>query len=71
VGFHKRGAVETAARVRSFFRQDSVEVIPYALDTADLYAGIRAKMGVSSAEATHLACAASAGIDYFLPMTRI
>ncbi len=66
VGFHKRGAIDMAARVRSFFQQDSVEVIPYTLETADLYADIRARAGVSSADAIHLACAASAGIDLFL-----
>ena len=66
VGFYKRGASETAARVRNFFRQDSVEVIPYTLETADLYADIRARIGVSSADAIHLACAASAGTDLFL-----
>lgn len=65
-GFHKRGALETAARVRSFFQQDSVRVIPYTLETADLYADIRARQRVSSAGAIHLACAASAGIDLFL-----
>ena len=66
VGFHKRHAIETAARVRTFFRQDSVEVIPYTLETADLYAEIRAGSGLSSAEAIHLACAASVGTDLFL-----
>ena len=64
VGFHKRGAMETAARVRNFFRGNSVEVIPYTLDTSDLYADIRARIGVSSADAIHLACAA--GTDLFL-----
>jgi predicted nucleic acid-binding protein len=66
VGFHKRGAMETAARVRNFFRGDSVEVIPYTLDTSDLYAEIRTRIGVSSADAIHLACAATAGTDLFL-----
>ena len=66
VGFHKRGALETAARVRNFFRQDSVEIIPYTLETADLYAEIRAGSGLSSADSIHLACAASAGTDLFL-----
>jgi predicted nucleic acid-binding protein len=66
VGFHKRGATEAAARVRNFFRQSSIEVIPYNLDTSDLYADIRARIGVSSADAIHLACAASAGIDLLL-----
>jgi predicted nucleic acid-binding protein len=66
VGFYKRGAIETAAQVRNFFRQDSVEVIPYTLETADLYANLRAQAGVSSAGAIHLACAATAGTDLFL-----
>ncbi len=66
VGFHKRHEVETAARVRNFFRQDFVGLIPYTLDTADMYAEIRAGSGLSSAEAIHLACAATAGTDLFL-----
>jgi predicted nucleic acid-binding protein len=65
VGFHKRGAMEVAARVRKFFQQ-SVEVISYTLETADLYARIRAASGISSADAIHLACAASVGTDLFL-----
>lgn len=66
VGFHKRGAIETAARVQNFFQQESVEVISYTLEMADLYADIRATHRVSSADAIHLACAASAGTDLFL-----
>jgi predicted nucleic acid-binding protein len=54
-----------AARVRSFFRQDSVKVIPYTLETADLYAAIRAGGGLSSVDAIHLACATSGGTDLF------
>jgi predicted nucleic acid-binding protein len=59
-----------AARVQNFFRQDSVEVISYTLEAADLYADIRARSGVSSADAIHLACAASAGTDLFLTNDR-
>jgi predicted nucleic acid-binding protein len=66
VGFHKRHEIETAARVRNFFRQNIVELIPYTLDTADVYAEIRAGGGLSSADAIHLACAASASTDLFL-----
>jgi predicted nucleic acid-binding protein len=66
VGFHKGQAIETALRVRNFFRQGPVEVIPYTLETADLYAEIRAGSGLSSADAIHLACAATAGTDLFL-----
>jgi uncharacterized protein len=66
VGFHKRHAIETAASVRNFFRQAFVEIIPYTLETADLYAEIRAGSGLSSADSIHLACAANAGTDLFL-----
>ena len=66
VGFHKRHVIETAARVRTFFRQASVEVIPYTLETANLYAEIRAGSGLSPADSIHLACAATAGTDLFL-----
>jgi predicted nucleic acid-binding protein len=66
VGFHKRGAIEIASRVGCFFQQDTVQVIPYTLEMADLYAGIRARKGISSADAIHLACAASVGTDLFL-----
>jgi uncharacterized protein len=66
VGFYKRGAIETANRVRSFFQDRSIDVIPYTLEMADSFANIRATHGVSSADAIHLACAASAGTDLFL-----
>jgi len=65
-GFYKSGANETAKRVREILQPPVVEVIPYTLETADLYAQIRAKAGVSSPDAIHLACAAQTGIDLFL-----
>jgi predicted nucleic acid-binding protein len=66
VGPYKVGATDTARKIREVFRAPFVEVIPYALETADLYANIRATQGVSPADAIHLACAAQAGIDLFL-----
>jgi predicted nucleic acid-binding protein len=36
------------------------------LETADLYAGIRSKPGISAPDAIHLACAAHGHIDLFL-----
>jgi uncharacterized protein len=65
-GFYKRGAIETANQVRDFFQHGAIDVVPYTLEIADLYANIRASQGVSSADAIHLACAASAGTDLFL-----
>jgi predicted nucleic acid-binding protein len=66
VGPYKVGATETARRIRDVLRPPFVEVIPYTLETADLYAGIRARQAVSPADAIHLACAAQARIDLFL-----
>jgi len=66
VGFYKTGAAETARKIRDMFRPPLVEVIPYTLETAELYAAIRAKQGVSAADAIHLACAAQARTDLFL-----
>lgn len=66
VGFYKRDALETAHRVQDFFRQSFIEIVPYTLEAAELYARIRAYPGVSSADAIHLACASQAGTDLFL-----
>jgi predicted nucleic acid-binding protein len=66
VGPYKMRASETAGRIREVFQAPFVEVIPYTLETADLYAGIRARHGVSPPDAIHLACAAQARIDLFL-----
>jgi predicted nucleic acid-binding protein len=66
VGFHKRHDLETAARVRVFFLEGSIEIVPYTIDLADSYAEIRARLRVSSADAIHLACAGKAGTDLFL-----
>jgi predicted nucleic acid-binding protein len=66
VGPYKMGASETTRQIREVFRAPFVEVIPYTIETADLYAGIRAQHGVSPADSIHLACAAQAHIDLFL-----
>jgi uncharacterized protein len=66
VGPYKMGASETTRQIREVFKAPFVEVIPYTIETADLYAGIRAQQGVSPADSIHLACAAQARIDLFL-----
>jgi predicted nucleic acid-binding protein len=66
VGFYKTGATETARKVRDLFQLPFVDVIPYTLETADIYARIRATQRVSPPDAIHLACAAQARIDLFL-----
>jgi uncharacterized protein len=66
VGPYKMGASEAIRQIREVFKSPFVEVIPYTIETADLYAGIRAQHGVSPADSIHLACAAQTRIDLFL-----
>lgn len=66
VGPYKMGASGTAKQILGVFESSFVEVIPYTLGTADLYARIRADHGVSPADAIHLACAAQVQTDLFL-----
>ena len=70
VGPYKKGTRETADRIREAFRPPFVEVLPFTSEVADLYARIRAQIGVSVADAIHLACAAQAGVDLFLTNDR-
>lgn len=66
VGPYKLNASGTAQQIREVFESPFVEIVPFTLATADLYARIRAQHGVSPADAIHLACAAHAGTDLFL-----
>lgn len=66
VGPYKMGASEVAQQIRQVFTTPLVEVIPYTLETADVYARIRAQHGVSPADSIHLASAAQARADLFL-----
>lgn len=66
VGPYKMGVPAMAKQIREVFESPFVEVLPFTLPTANLYAQIRAQHGVSPADAIHLACAAQAGTDLFL-----
>ena len=54
------------ADVRSALSGLLSEVVPFTADTADHYAKIRGNLNIASADAIHLACAASAQTDLFL-----
>lgn len=66
VGPYKLKAPAVAKQIREVFESQFVEVLPFTLETADLYARIRAQHAVSPADAIHLACAAKAKTDLFL-----
>jgi predicted nucleic acid-binding protein len=70
VGPYKSGEQEMIQRVRDFFRPPFVKVIPFTDTTADRFARLRAELGLSSADAIHLACAAEANVDVFLTSDR-
>ena len=69
-GFYKRGALETATRIKERFRPPLVELLAFTPETADHYARIRGNHRVSPADAIHLASAAQYGVDLFLTNDR-
>src|SRR4026209_2703362 len=67
---YKKGADEPASRIREALRPPFVRLLPFTDDSVDRYAIIRADLGVSPADAIHLACAAEANVDVFLTNDR-
>ncbi|MGA9392866.1 MAG: PIN domain-containing protein [Candidatus Sulfotelmatobacter sp.] len=66
-GAYRRGASqERVQKVRAELEIAVSNVIPFTSENADLFGRIRGSLSVSSADAIHLACAASAGTDLFL-----
>jgi uncharacterized protein len=65
-GVYRSGAINRADETRVGLAEAVSDVIPFTVKTADLYGRIRGSLGVPSADAIHLACAASAGTDLFL-----
>jgi predicted nucleic acid-binding protein len=54
------------ARIEQFFDSGLVEMLPFDRKAAGEFARLRATANVSPADAIHLACASSAGVDLFL-----
>ena len=65
-GAYRKGAAKEAIEVRDLLRSLLSELVPFTTETADHFAPIRAMRGIGSADAIHLACAATVGIDLFL-----
>lgn len=65
-GAYRRGAAPAADKLRPLLQAAVSEVIPFTLETADHFARIRGALGVTPADAVHLACAAQANTDLFL-----
>jgi len=65
-GVYRKGTADRAQEARRQLQRIVAEVVPFTMDTADRYAQIRGTLGITPADAIHLACAAQAGTDLFL-----
>jgi len=66
-GAYKRGTNKERIQAVKIALEDAVsEVIPFTVETADVFGRIKGSLNIGSADAIHLACAASAGTDLFL-----
>ena len=65
-GVYRKGTADRAQEARRQLQRIVAEVVPFTMDTADPYAQIRGTLGITPADAIHLACAAQAGTDLFL-----
>src|SRR5258708_26872532 len=66
-GAYRRGANQERGQTERAELEIAVsEVIPFTSETADLYGRLRRSLRASSADAIHLACAATEGTDLFL-----
>lgn len=65
-GVYRKGPASRVDEVRGALLSLLSEVVSFTANTADHYARIRGSMKLASADAIHLACAATAGTDLFL-----
>ena len=69
-GPYRKAASPRLDEVRRRLRNVVADIIPFTMETADLYARIRGTLSVSPADAIHLASAAQARTDLFLTNDR-
>jgi uncharacterized protein len=65
-GVYRKGPASRVEEIRSALLGLLSQVAPFTVETADRYAQIRGSTNIASADAIHLACAASAKTDLFL-----
>ena len=70
-GAYKQGAgKERIQEVKAALENSVSAVVPFTAETADAYGRIKGSLNIPSADAIHLACAATAGTDLFLTNDR-
>lgn len=65
-GVYRKASSERARETRAMLESSVDRVIPFTVETADLYGQIRGSMNIPPADAIHLASAAQARADLFL-----
>lgn len=65
-GVYRKGAAGRAEQVQRQLEEVIAEVVPFTIETGDLYARIRGTLNLPPADAIHLASAAQAKTDLFL-----
>jgi predicted nucleic acid-binding protein len=65
-GAYRKGAADLADGSRRLLQNLVDDIVPFTMETADHYARIRGTLGLTPADAIHLASAAQAGTDLFL-----
>lgn len=66
-GAYKQGTDKQRIQdVKSAFESAVSEIVPFTAEAADLFGQIKGSWKIPSADAIHLACAATAGTDLFL-----
>ena len=66
-GAYKGGANEERIQdVKNALMSAVSQLVPFTIETAEIFGRIKGSIKVASADAIHLACAASAGTDLFL-----
>jgi predicted nucleic acid-binding protein len=66
IGPQKVKASAKVIEMKDYFESDEMELIPFTMNTAELYSRIRADNSILPADAIHLASAAHARSDLFL-----
>lgn len=57
---------DEVSKLRAFFRSPELRLLEFKLSTAEIFAEIRGRTGISAGDAIHLACASEARVDLFL-----
>jgi predicted nucleic acid-binding protein len=65
-GLEKLRATELSAVAQEFFSSRQVEILPFDLATAKIYASVRAQTNARAQDAIHIATAAHTGVDLFI-----